>query len=75
MEFMMIDRIASNATLEEFQKSYLQPNRPCILSAEFTKEWKGSQNWVDEFGMPDFTYLAANFGRCRIQVIRIEVTL
>eukprot|EP00112_Aurelia_sp_Birch-Aquarium-sp1_P006289 Seg1697.5 transcript_id=Seg1697.5/GoldUCD/mRNA.D3Y31 product="JmjC domain-containing protein 4" protein_id=Seg1697.5/GoldUCD/D3Y31 len=68
MEFMMIDRIASNATLEEFQKSYLQPNRPCILSAEFTKEWKGSQNWVDEFGMPDFTYLAANFGKSNVPV-------
>ena len=62
-EFIMIDRISSDISLEGFQKLHLLPNRPCILSAEFTKSWNSRRDWVDENGMPNFTYLAENFGK------------
>ena len=74
-DFIMIDRISRNISLEEFQKLHLLPNRPCILSAEFTKSWNSRRDWVDGNGMPNFTYLAENFGRCCKQSIIHKVTL
>uniref|UniRef100_A0A8C0UJG0 2-oxoglutarate and iron-dependent oxygenase JMJD4 n=1 Tax=Cyanistes caeruleus TaxID=156563 RepID=A0A8C0UJG0_CYACU len=48
-------------TYSQFFRDYLLPNRPCVFSAEFTKDWSSRKFWVTQDGKPDLERLLQEF--------------
>ncbi|XP_058686425.1 2-oxoglutarate and iron-dependent oxygenase JMJD4 isoform X2 [Poecile atricapillus] len=48
-------------TYSQFFRDYLLPNRPCVFSAEFTKDWSSRKFWVTQDGKPNLERLLQEF--------------
>jgi hypothetical protein len=55
-------------TYSEFVFKHLIPNIPLILGGSLTQRWRARQNWVDDEGKPNWTYLKQNFGNSQVDV-------
>ncbi len=45
-----------------FFEQYLLPNRPCVFSSVFTREWRAREEWRNSDDSPNITFLQENFG-------------
>ncbi|XP_048500035.1 arginine-specific demethylase JMJ20 isoform X3 [Beta vulgaris subsp. vulgaris] len=51
----------------EFVKNYLTKNKPVILTG-LMDDWKACEDWVDDYGKPNFDFFSAHFGKSQVQV-------
>ena len=68
----MVDRISIEITQNQFQDLYLNPNKPCVLTEVFTRDWRSRREWVHN-GKPNFEYLSDKFGK-RTENVGIQAT-
>lgn len=63
----------ADLSYSDFFRDFLLPNYPCILSPEFTADWRSRQTWVRADGSPDFEHLLKHFGDCVVPVANCDV--
>lgn len=57
-----IPKISHVLSYEDFFRTYLLQNCPCILAPIFTENWRSRKEWCTEDGTPNFDFLETQFG-------------
>lgn len=66
-------------TYEEFLENHLIPNKPCIIGACFTRDWKANKEWIvpvvhdseqEPKYKPNYMHLRKQYGTAQGQVAR-----
>lgn len=67
----MIDIIPydENTSWVDLFCDYMLKNLPCILSSEFTNNWRARKYWVSDGNKPNYGYLLEKFGMLIFDVL------
>ncbi|KAM9308100.1 2-oxoglutarate and iron-dependent oxygenase JMJD4 [Gastrophryne carolinensis] len=60
-------------TYDDFFRTYMATNRPCLLSSSFTRSWGGRRFWVTAENTPNWHHLLDNFGGATVPVANCNV--
>ncbi|KAJ1728414.1 hypothetical protein LPJ72_005487 [Coemansia sp. Benny D160-2] len=70
MDIAEIER-RSDISAEEFAQNHLRANRPVVLGAGFTENWRSRREWVDG-GRPNFARLREIYGEAVVAVAHCD---
>ncbi|XP_797590.2 2-oxoglutarate and iron-dependent oxygenase JMJD4 [Strongylocentrotus purpuratus] len=63
-----IEFVENSMSYDEFFRSFLLPNKPCLLGKHATEHWRSVKEWVLNDGTPNFEYIEAAFGDVTVPV-------
>ncbi|XP_064112143.1 2-oxoglutarate and iron-dependent oxygenase JMJD4-like isoform X2 [Macrobrachium nipponense] len=61
-------RLTQPISYDDFFREFLEKNKPCVFSSEFTREWRARSDWVTPIGIPDVQYFVEQFGDADVPV-------
>lgn len=64
-----IEFVENRICYDEFFRSFLLRNKPCLLGKHATEHWRSRKEWVLDDGTPNFEYIEAAFGKWYIAAV------